>query len=37
MESVDKYAKVEVTTRKGLMEGNARKIEIKKREERDVK
>ena len=37
MESVDKYAKVEVATRKGLLEGKVRRLEIKKREEKDVK
>jgi hypothetical protein len=37
MESVDKYAKVEVATRKGLLEGNVRRLEIRKREEKDVK
>lgn len=37
MKSVDKYAKVEVATRKGLLEGKVRRLETGKREEKDVK
>jgi integrase len=37
MESVDKYAKVEVATRKGLLEGKVRRLEVREKEEKDVK
>jgi len=37
MDSVDRYAKLEVATRKDLLEGKVKRLEIKKREEKDVK
>ena len=36
MESVDKYAKVEVATRRGLLEGKVRRLETRKKEKKDV-